>query len=145
MIYLEKRMKVLDKPFLISLPIDVEAPETQSYVAPDVVVSQDDDLLDIRPYRGAPKLVVEALSPDSRSRDLDKKHRIYEKRKVPEYWVVDPNNGNLFVFVRNKAGVYDQQSADDSGYTYSPICEQSLRIVPRGRSFQVLTRNPKKS
>jgi Uma2 family endonuclease len=40
---------------------------------------------------GAPELVVEIVSPDSRKRDETIKRRLYERSGVVEYWVVDPD------------------------------------------------------
>ena len=75
------------------------------FVAPlDVILSEHDvlepDLLFVSEarreilqdwVRGAPDLVVEVLSPSTRSRDLGIKRRIYRDRGVREYWIVDPD------------------------------------------------------
>lgn len=36
-----------------------------------------------------PTLVVEVLSPTTRLRDLDRKRRAYQRRRIPDYWVID--------------------------------------------------------
>jgi Uma2 family endonuclease len=41
-------------------------------------------------FNGPPDLVVEVLSPSTRSLDQYTKFRAYEKATVPEYWIVDP-------------------------------------------------------
>src|SRR5579862_3557870 len=80
-------------------------PAGEIFVAPfDVVFSDFDvvepDLLYIsleragvlteKHVRGAPDLVVEILSPGTRKTDEVTKRRLYERFKVNEYWVVDP-------------------------------------------------------
>jgi len=40
--------------------------------------------------RGAPDLAVEVLSPGTRRTDETLKRRLYERNRIGEYWVVDP-------------------------------------------------------
>ena len=40
---------------------------------------------------GAPDLVVEILSPSTRTLDLTRKAQLYAEAGVPEYWVADPD------------------------------------------------------
>jgi Uma2 family endonuclease len=39
----------------------------------------------------APIVVVEVLSPSTKSIDLNEKRAEYVKRGIPEYWIVDPD------------------------------------------------------
>jgi len=50
-----------------------------------------------------PDLVVEILSPSTRSRDLTEKKDVYARNGVEEYWIIDPRARSLTVFSR--AGV----------------------------------------
>lgn len=50
-----------------------------------------------RGVQGPPDLIVEFLSPGSRSHDLIHKSSLYAKFGVPEYWIVDPRNKTLIV------------------------------------------------
>lgn len=48
---------------------------------------------------GAPDLVVEILSPSTAYYDLKKKFKAYEKYGVKEYWIVDPEDQSIEIFV----------------------------------------------
>ncbi|MGQ9558845.1 MAG: Uma2 family endonuclease [Desulfurispora sp.] len=91
---------------VLCAPRDVVLAENEVY-QPDIVfvarerlgISQED-----RVY-GAPDLVVEVLSPSSAYYDLRKKFRAYEKYGVKEYWVVDPEERSIEVYVRQETGL----------------------------------------
>ena len=42
---------------------------------------------------GPPDLIIEIISPDSVSRDRNKKFKEYAEISVPEYWIIDPRPG----------------------------------------------------
>jgi len=46
-----------------------------------------------------PDLVVEILSPSTRSRDLTEKKDVYARNGVDEYWIVDPRARSMTIFV----------------------------------------------
>ena len=50
-------------------------------------------------YMGTPTLVVEILSPSTRSRDMVDKLNIYMVSGVKEFWVVDPQKRTVLVYV----------------------------------------------
>lgn len=54
---------------------------------------------------GFPDLLVEIISPGSITSDTVDKFAIYEKYKVPEYWIVFPEQKVIEVFTV-KAGMY---------------------------------------
>ena len=49
---------------------------------------------------GAPDLVVEAISPRRESIDRDEKFRKYAEAGVREYWIIDPLNRKIEIWVR---------------------------------------------
>jgi Uma2 family endonuclease len=51
--------------------------------------------------QGAPDLVVEILSPSTKSRDKRLKREVYERTGVDEYWVVDPDLNLVDVYRRD--------------------------------------------
>jgi Uma2 family endonuclease len=73
-------------------PVDVVFSDFD-IVAPDLLFISNArrELLTELNVRGAPDLVVEVGSPDTRRRDELTKHRLYEQFGVSEYWVVDPD------------------------------------------------------
>jgi len=84
----------------------------------DVLLSDEDvvqpDILFVRKERagiikeanlqGAPDLVVEILSPGTRSKDLELKRKAYARFGVQEYWIVDPEADTVEVLVWNELG-----------------------------------------
>lgn len=59
-------------------------------VQPDLVVYCDESKLDKKGGRGAPDLVIEILSESTAFRDETEKLKLYEKHRVPEYWIINP-------------------------------------------------------
>jgi Uma2 family endonuclease len=43
-----------------------------------------------REMRGGPDIGVEVVSRDSRARDYGEKRLLYQRARVPEYWIIDP-------------------------------------------------------
>ena len=55
--------------------------------------------------RGAPDLVVEILSPETRKTDEVTKRKLYDRFDVREYWVLDPELDTIKVY-RREPGVF---------------------------------------
>lgn len=62
--------------------------------------------LDEKGYIGAPDLVFEVLSKENTVRGLKEKFDIYEEFGVREYWIVDPINEHVFIYILNEEGKY---------------------------------------
>lgn len=78
--------RVMLSPFDILLNRD-----EPTMVEPDLMVfCKDTNMHNLKRYEGAPDLVVEILSPSTRSKDLILKLYKYQKEGVREYWIVDP-------------------------------------------------------
>mgnify|MGYP000738569074 CR=1 FL=1 len=48
---------------------------------------------------GAPDLIIKILSPGSLRYDRGEKKDIYERFAVKEYWIVDPNNRAVEIYM----------------------------------------------
>lgn len=73
-------------------PFDVRLDRDQfTMVQPDLVVACEEfDVENQIRYEGAPALVVEILSPSTKSKDQVLKLYKYQNAGVKEYWIVDP-------------------------------------------------------
>jgi Uma2 family endonuclease len=72
-----------------------------SVLEPDllVVLREHASIVGTQVIDGPPDLVVEVLSPGTARRDIGIKCEKYRSRGVPEYWIVDPVNASVEVFV----------------------------------------------
>src|SRR5262249_8118402 len=78
-------------------------------VAPDIVWVSSARMASILgadgKLHGAPELIVEVLSPGraNERRDREAKLKLYSRRGVDEYWIVDWRNRQVDVFGQNNA------------------------------------------
>jgi Uma2 family endonuclease len=84
-------------------PFDVLFDEGD-YLEPDVLFVRKDraDVVTDRGIDGPPDLVVEVLSPSTESRDRGIKLERYRHYGVPEYWIVDPDEQTVEVWVQDQ-------------------------------------------
>ena len=101
------KCKVYPAPFAVMLDND-----DKTWLEPDVVVVCDPQKLDDKGCHGAPDLVVEILSPSTRSRDCLLKMNKYQAAKVREYWIVDPDRGLIQIFDFAHETVYSYSLKD---------------------------------
>lgn len=66
---------------------------------PDVIVVCDRGKIKRTYINGAPDLVVEVLSPSTAKNDKGYKKDVYEKSGVPEYWIVNPSEKSIEVYL----------------------------------------------
>ena len=66
---------------------------------PDMMVICDRSKIKRNGVYGAPDLVVEILSPSTAKNDRGYKKGVYEACGVPEYWIVDPSQRSVEVYL----------------------------------------------
>ena len=87
---------------LYHAPVDLIL-EPTSVLQPDLlfVAKGRQSILTNRAVEGAPDLVVEILSPTTGRNDRVTKAHIYARHKVPAYWIVDPDQETVEVYLLN--------------------------------------------
>ncbi len=97
------RQKKMGK--IVLSPMDVHLTEADVY-QPDLIFIRKENIHLLQPndrIRFVPDLVVEVLSPSTRSYDYSHKKRIYCEQGVREYWIVDPDEGTIEIMVKEGA------------------------------------------
>lgn len=75
---------------VLSAPVDVQISE-HDIVQPDlVVVLSANRIVTPSKIKGSPDHIIEILSPSTSDNDRTLKRKLFERAKVPEYWIVDP-------------------------------------------------------
>ena len=91
-------------------PFDVRFPNNKNensdnqiftVVQPDVCIICDPSKLDDKGCLGAPDMIIEINSPNNPQNDIKIKFELYEKNFVREYWIVNPSDKNVSVFILN--------------------------------------------
>jgi Uma2 family endonuclease len=95
-----KKCKVFSAPFDVILPIKGnDFMQSDKVVQPDIVVICNPDLIKEQGCFGVPDWIIEILSPSTAKKDLQNKFDLYEEAGVKEYWIVEPKNSTVEVFV----------------------------------------------
>ena len=77
-------------------------------VQPDLCVICDESKMDSRGAIGAPDLMIEILSPGNSKKEMTYKYELYEEAGVLEYWMVNPADKTIFIYVL-KDGKFEGQ------------------------------------
>ena len=105
----KQKCKVFIAPFDVRLPVKNEKRDTEinTVVQPDICVVCDESKIDERGCCGAPDLVVEILSPGNSKKEVRLKFELYQEASVKEYWIINPVEENLVVYIMNASGEYE--------------------------------------
>lgn len=99
-LFKNKPCKVYIAPFDVRLPrYSPKNQEVFTVVQPDLCVVCDESKLDDKGCIGAPDLIVEILSPGNSKREMKDKFELYQESGVREYWIVDPNQESVLIYI----------------------------------------------
>lgn len=107
-IFDKNKCKVYLAPFdvrLINHQNSTNDNEIKTVVQPDLCVVCDPSIVDKKNCLGAPNLIIEILSNSTSKKDLSIKFDLYEENGVQEYWIVNPVDKNVLIYVL-KEGKY---------------------------------------
>lgn len=113
-----KSCRVFAAPFDVCIPEYNESDEEISNVIsqPDIVVVCNESKLRKTGYFGVPSLIIEISSPSTARKDKLIKFNKFEKAGVNEYWIVEPENKLVSVFIlqeNKRYGRPDVYAEDD--------------------------------
>ena len=96
-----KECQVYAAPFDVLLPglDERDEDDVSSVVQPDISVICDMNKLTDNGCTGAPDWIIEVLSPHTARKDIDVKFHLYERHGVREYWIVDPGDRYVHVYL----------------------------------------------
>lgn len=102
-----KQCEVYPAPFAVRLfEGGGESPDkVDTMVEPDISVVCDKSKLDKYGCKGAPDMVMEILSPSTRRHDRLVKLNLYQQAGVREYWIVNPDEQTVQVFMQDGGGL----------------------------------------
>jgi len=107
-----KKCEVYHAPFDVRLNFDSF---DDIVVQPDVFVVCDESKHDGKSVRGAPDMIIEILSPTTTQYDVLTKTKLYRIAGVREYWIVDPHEKTVHVYIlRNGKYVVSDYNENDT-------------------------------
>ena len=110
------KCRVYFAPFDVRLPLQGSKDDDKVYnvVQPDICVICDPNKLDDKGCIGAPDLIVEVTSPSTMKKDWYYKLNLYEVAGVQAYWIVNPKEKIMNVFLLQPDGKYDDGTVYES-------------------------------
>ncbi len=116
--------------FAATAPIGLFMPGCDP-VQPDfiLVLAEHVSIIEDGRFRGIPDLIVEVLSPGSRSYDEKVKLKAYARCGVPEYAVIDPKERQLRLYTLQAPGQYGEPRAFNEGDTVTFACLPTIAVA----------------
>jgi Uma2 family endonuclease len=90
-------------------PFQVRLPKQRRRRSPDLFYAANErmHLLEKTQFNGSPDLIVEVISPDSKTRDRREKFLEYQNAGVLEYWLADPQSRTFEAYTLGTTGKYE--------------------------------------
>ena len=109
--------------FVYIAPSDVAlGDDKKTIVQPDVYVHCDMEKdKGNGPFRGAPDFAVEVLSPSNPENDLWRKRELYKRHGIREYWIINPRNCKVYVFIFENCGQDDPAPEEHTFDDHVPV------------------------
>ena len=101
-----KTCEVYPAPFSVRLDLEKNDKDIKNVVEPDITIICDSSKLDKRGCKGSPEMIIEILSPSTAKLDKIIKLNKYEQAGVKEYWIVEPDQRLVNVFLLEPNGKY---------------------------------------
>ncbi|WP_059105324.1 Uma2 family endonuclease [Shouchella shacheensis] len=113
------------EPFAAPFDVELTSDDVEGLhiVMPDLAVICNQENLTNNKYKGVPELILEILSPSNQSHDLVYKLDLYMRYGVKEYWIINPLNRSVQLYVLNDERSYNQVAAANVGIVTSHIVE----------------------
>jgi len=114
-VFLEgKKCEVFSAPFEVRLPRkSKDDKDIITVLQPGICIICEPSKIVEKGCLGAPDIVIEILLPFTNKKELKCKHEVYEEACVKEYWVVDPREKALQIFLHTNIKLLA------SGYLYA--------------------------
>ncbi|MBQ8568986.1 MAG: Uma2 family endonuclease [Oscillospiraceae bacterium] len=93
-------------------PTDVQL-NNDTVVLHDIFVACKPENFDEQKYNGAPDWIIEIVSPYNPERDYKDKMLLYKNAGVREYWIIDPADNKVIVYLYGKTNIIEFYSFDD--------------------------------
>lgn len=120
-----KNCKVYAAPFDVLLPAlgEENDDDVTTVVQPDISVICNRNKLTEAGCTGAPDWIIEILSPHTAKKDFSRKLPLYEKHGVKEFWIIDPGNKYIHIYLLNEDKKYPEDPIilDRTGIAQSSV------------------------
>ena len=107
--------------------------DDENHFRPDASITCDRDKIKGDGIHGAPDLVVEILSRTTSKNDRGVKLKAYERFGVKEYWIVDPVNRSIEVYLNTESGfildnVYAEKNLERDFDSEEPVLKLKVSL-----------------
>jgi Uma2 family endonuclease len=98
--------------------------DVYTVVQHDLCIICDKNKLDSRGAIGAPDLMIEILLPGNSKKEMTHKYELYQEAGVLEYWLVNPTDKTILIYVLKDGIFVGQQPLVEESSIKSPLFPQ---------------------